>query len=79
MVMEHEPSKNENKQTWLELRLEQGKVINIICQNLIAAGILLPAEQERYKKVLRGYDALTTVKVMLESWLLKEAHEEAQH
>ena len=40
---------------------------------------MLPEEQERYKKVLRGYDAVTTVKVMLVSWQLKEAHEEAQH
>jgi len=72
-------SKNEDKQTWLELRLEQGKVINTICQNLITAGVLLPEEQERYKVVLRGYDTITTVRVMLVSWQLKVAHEEAQH
>ncbi|GAI67867.1 unnamed protein product [marine sediment metagenome] len=72
-------SKNEDKQTWLELRLEQGQVINTICKNLITAGVLLPEEQERYKMVLRGYDVMTTVRVMLVSWQLKEAHEEAQH
>ena len=70
-------SRNEGKQTWLELRLEQGKVISTICQNLITAGVLLPEEQERYKAVLRSYDAITTVKVMLVSWQLKVAHEEA--
>jgi len=77
--MEQQPSRNEDKSKWLELRLEQGKVINTICQNLITAGVLLPEEQERYKGVLRGYDAITTVKVLLTSWQLKEAHEEAQH
>ncbi|MBA7563297.1 hypothetical protein ES708_04952 [subsurface metagenome] len=77
--MNQQLSRNEDKQTWLELRLEQGKVINTICQNLITAGVLLPEEQARYKIVLRGYDAITTVKVMLVSWQLKEAHEEAQH
>ncbi len=77
--MNQQPSKDEDKQTWLELRLNQESTINTICQYLITAGILLPAEQERYKKVLRGYDAITTVKVLLESYLLKEAHEEAQH
>jgi len=77
--MNQQLSRNEDKQTWLELRLEQGKVINTICKNLITAGVLLPEEQERYKTVLRGYDVMTTVRVMLVSWQLKEAHEEAQH
>ncbi len=72
-------SRNENKQTWLELRLNQDTTINTICQYLITAGVLLPEEQARYKMVLRGYDAITTVKVLLTSWQLKEAHEEAQH
>ena len=74
--MSQQLSKNEDKQTWLELRLEQGKVINTICQNLITAGVLLPEEQERYKAVLRGYDAITTVKVLLTSWQLREAIQE---
>ncbi|GAI62177.1 unnamed protein product [marine sediment metagenome] len=77
--MNQQLSRNEDKQTWLELRLEQGKVIDTICRNLIIAGVLLPEEQERYKMVLRGYDVMTTVRVMLVSWQLKEAHEEAQH
>jgi hypothetical protein len=75
--MNQQPSKNEDKQTWLELRLEQGKVINTICQNLITAGVLLPEEQERYKVVLRGYDAITTVKVMLISHELRDSILEA--
>ncbi|GAI67758.1 unnamed protein product [marine sediment metagenome] len=77
--MNQPPSRNEDKQPWLELRLNQDRTINTICQNLITAGILLPEEVERYKGVLRGYDAITTVKVLLESHLLREAHEEAQH
>ena len=75
--MNQQPSKNEDKQTWLELRLEQGKVINTICQNLITAGVLLQEEQERYKVVLRGYDAITTVKVMLISHELRDSILEA--
>jgi len=76
--MNQQLSRNEDKQKWLELRLEQGKVINTICQNLIAAGVLLPEEQERYKALLRGYDAITTVKVLLTSWQLREAIKEAE-
>ncbi|MBA7611730.1 hypothetical protein ES703_18959 [subsurface metagenome] len=77
--MNQSASRNEDKQKWLELRLNQDSTINTICQYLITAGVLLPEEQERYKMVLRGYDAITTVKVLLTSWQLKEAHEEAQH
>ncbi len=70
-------SKNEDKQTWLELRLDQGSTINTICNNLITAGVLLPEEQERYKTLLRGYDAVTTVKVLLLSHELRDAILEA--
>ncbi|MBA7515994.1 hypothetical protein ES705_08039 [subsurface metagenome] len=70
-------SKNEDKQTWLELRLNQDKTINTICQNLITAGVLLPEEQERYKGVLRGYDAVKTVKVLRVSHELRDATQEA--
>ncbi|MBA7500013.1 hypothetical protein ES704_02765 [subsurface metagenome] len=76
--MEQQPSKDEHKD-WAELRLDREKTANSICQNLVAAGVLLPAEVERYKGVLRKYDALKLVKVLLESWLLRETHEEVQH
>jgi len=72
------PSRNEDKQKWLELRLNQETTINTICQYLITAGVLLPEEQERYKAVLRGYDAVTTVKVLLTSWQLKESIKPAE-
>jgi len=75
--MEQQPSRNEDKQKWLELRLNQETTINTICQYLITAGVLLPQEQERYKSVLRGYDAVTTVKVLLTSWQLMESVKEA--
>lgn len=76
--MNQQLSRNEDKQKWLELRLNQESTINTICQYLITAGVLLPEEQERYKVVLRGYDAITTIKVLLMSWQLKEAIQEAE-
>ncbi len=75
--MNQQLSKNEDKQTWLELRLDQGSTINTICNNLITAGVLLPEEQERYKTLLRGYDAVKTVKVLLVSHELRDAILEA--
>ncbi|MBA7524811.1 hypothetical protein ES705_16955 [subsurface metagenome] len=69
-------STNEHKP--FEIRLDQEMTINTICRNLVAAGILLPEEVDRYKGVLAKYDPLTLVKVLLESHLLREAHEEAQ-
>ena len=62
-----------------ELRLDREVVINRICSNLVSAGILLPSEVDRYKAVLQTYDPMTLVRVMIVSWQLKEAHEEAQH
>ncbi len=76
--MSQQLSRNEDKQKWLELRLNQETTINSICQYLITAGVLLPEEQERYKAVLRGYDAVTTVKVLLTSWQLKESIKPAE-
>ena len=76
--MNQQLSRNEDKQKWLELRLNQETTINTICQYLITAGVLLPEEQERYKAVLRGYDAVTTVKVLLTSWQLKESIKPAE-
>ncbi len=70
--------KDEHKD-WVELRLDRQTTINTICRNLVDAGVLLPEEAERYKGVLREYDPLTLVKVLLESHQLREAHEEAQH
>lgn len=76
--MNQSPSKNENKQ-WIELRLDRENTTNTICRNLVAAGVLLPEEVERYKDKLAKYDPLTLVKVLLVSRELLEAHEEAQH
>ena len=77
--MQQPPSRNEDKQTWLELRINQEKTIARICKNLIAAEVLRPEEQERYSIVLRGYDAQTTLKCLIHSHWLLETHEEAGH
>jgi len=77
--MNQPASNHEDKQTWLELRLNQESTLNSICQNLIAAEVLRSEEQERYKTVLRGYDAQTTLKVLIYSHELLEAHEESGH
>ena len=76
--MEQQPPKDEQKD-WAELKLDRVTTTNRICSNLVGAGILLPSEVDRYKAVLQTYDPRTLVRVMLTSWLLKEAHEEAQH
>jgi len=70
-------SEDENKD-WAELRLDRVTTSDTICRNLVAAGVLLPAEVERYKGVLAKYDPLTLVSVLLESHQLRETHEEAQ-
>ncbi|MBA7621319.1 hypothetical protein ES703_28679 [subsurface metagenome] len=71
--------KDEHKEDWAELKLDRVTTTNTICRNLVAAGVLLPAEVERYKGVLREYDALRLVEVLIESHQLRETHEEAQH
>ncbi len=76
--MEQQPSKDEQKD-WAELRLDRVTTTNRICSNLVSAGILLPSDIDRYKAVLQTYDPMTLVRVMIVSWQLKEAHEEAQH
>ncbi|MBA7606767.1 hypothetical protein ES703_13917 [subsurface metagenome] len=45
--------------------MDRGKVMNTICQNLIKAGVLLPAETDRYKKLLRTYDPIQLIKVLI--------------
>ncbi len=64
--MSQQPSKNENKD-WAELKLDRVTTTNSICSNLVSAGILLPAEVDRYKALLQTYDPLTLVKVLLVS------------
>ena len=76
--MSQQFSRDEHKD-WAELRLDRETTSNTICRNLVAAGVLLPEEVERYKGILREYDALTLVSVLLESHQLRETHEEAQH
>ncbi len=76
--MEQQSSKDEQKD-WAEVRLDRVTTTNRICSNLVGAGILLPSELDRYKAVLQTYDPMTLVRVMIVSWQLREAHEEAQH
>ncbi|GAI69158.1 unnamed protein product [marine sediment metagenome] len=68
-----------NKNKPYEIYLDQEQTMETICENLISARILLPAEKDRYKAVLRRYDLITIVKVLIESHMLKEAHEAVQH
>lgn len=75
--MSQQLSRNEHHP--FELSLNQEMTMDTICRDLITAGVLLPEEKERYKAVLRKYDPITLVKVLLESHMLKDAHEEAQH
>ena len=65
-------STNEHKT--LETYFEPEATMETICENLITARVLLPAEKERYKAVLRRYDPTTLIKVLIESQMLVEAH-----
>lgn len=54
-----------------EFVIDRDKTMNTICQNLIKAGALLPAEIERYTKLLRTYDPIQLIKVLITSHELK--------
>ena len=69
--------KDEHKD-WAELRLDRVSTTNTICRNLVAAGVLLPEDVERYKGVLQKYDPIALVSVLLESHQLRETHEESK-
>ncbi len=62
-----------------EVRINRERTIETIVTNLIKAGVLLPEETSHYRETLKSYDTLTLVKVLLESHLLRDTHEEAQH
>lgn len=55
-----------------EVVIDRDKTMNTICQNLIKAGVLLPAETDRYKKLLRTYDPIQLIKVLITSHELRE-------
>ena len=55
-----------------EVILDRDKTMNTICQNLIQAGALLPAEVDRYKKLLRTYEPIQLIKVLITSHELRE-------
>ena len=52
--------------------LDRNKVMGTICQNLIRAGVLLPAETDRYTKLLSTYEPVQLVKVLVTSHELRE-------
>ena len=55
-----------------EVSIDRHKVMDTICNNLIKAGALLPAEKERYKNLLRTYDPIQLIKVLITSHELRE-------
>lgn len=55
------------------LHLTREEVTETILRNLVQAGVLLPDETARYRKVLEGYDNMTLLKVQIHSRELKEA------
>lgn len=55
-----------------EVTLDRQKVMETICNNLIKAGALLPAEKERYKNLLRTYNPIQLIKVLITSHELRE-------
>ncbi|GAJ05374.1 unnamed protein product, partial [marine sediment metagenome] len=58
-----------------EFVVDLQKTMTTICNNLIAAGVLLPAETERYKNQLRTYDPVQLIKVLITSHELREYSE----
>ena len=76
--MSLEISRDEHKD-FAEIKLDRTTTADNICRNLVAAGVLLPEEVERYKKdVLQKYNPITLVSVLLESHQLRETHEESK-
>lgn len=55
------------------LALTREGITQIIISNLVQAGILLPDETARYRKVLETYDDMTLLRVLVYSHELKEA------
>ena len=55
-----------------EVVIDRDQAMNTICQNLVRAGVLLPAETDRYKKLLRTYDPIQLIKVLITSHELRE-------
>lgn len=54
-----------------EFIIDRDKTMNTICQNLIKSGVLLPAETDRYKRLLRTYEPVQLIKVLITSHELK--------
>jgi len=63
----------------IDLPMTREQVIQTTLHNLIEAGVLLPNEVNRYRKVLESYDNLQVVKCQLYSQCLKELHNDIQH
>ena len=53
--------------------LTRERITQTIISNLVEAGILLPDETDRYRRVLEGYDDMTLLRVLVHSHELKEA------
>ena len=55
------------------LHITREEVTETILRSLVQAGVLLPDETARYRKVLEGYDNMTMLKVLFHSHELMEA------
>jgi len=56
----------------MSLNLTREQVTETILRNLVQAGVLLRSEADRYRVLLKTYDNITLVKVLLHSHELKE-------
>jgi len=57
----------------MSLNLTREQITETILRNLIQVGVLLSTETARYRKVLKGYDNIALLRVLICSHELKEA------
>jgi len=55
------------------IHITREEVTETILRHLVRAGVLLPDETTRYRKVLEGYDNINLLKVLVHSKELVEA------